>query len=186
VQGDLSRINKITIIKDTIGVWCMDNFGVVFAAIVGGMICGAAVVAGLFFLYVRMSKREKLTVALTRSEEATFLKPPARRAIPPQTGIPWLEGIGGQVVGQRINIAREEMMMGRSRVCDIRFDDPKISRQHAMLRLYKGHYFIQDMQSSRGVLVNSQRIQTHHLQDGDQIRIGDTVLIFHLTPRESG
>jgi hypothetical protein len=91
----------------------------------------------------------------------------------------WLEGIGGMVAGQKITLKREENILGRSRVCDIQFHDPKVSRQHAMIRLYRGHYFIQDMQSSRGTLVNSQPIQTHHLQEGDQIRLGDTVLAFH-------
>jgi pSer/pThr/pTyr-binding forkhead associated (FHA) protein len=65
-------------------------------------------------------------------------------------------------------------------VCDIQLHDPKISRQHAMLRLYKGRYFLQDMQSSRGTLVNSQPVQTHLLEDGDQIRLGDSVMIFRV------
>jgi hypothetical protein len=95
---------------------------------------------------------------------------------------PWLEGLGGLVAGQKIPIKREENILGRSRVCDIQFHDPKVSRQHAMLRLYKGRYFIQDMQSSRGTLVNSQPIETHMLQEGDQIRLGDTILVFHLPP----
>lgn len=98
----------------------------------------------------------------------------------PQGGShPWLEGVGGLVAGQKISIKREENILGRSRVCDIQFHDPKVSRQHAMLRLYKGRYFIQDMQSSRGTLVNSQPVETHLLEEGDQIRLGDTILVFH-------
>jgi len=96
----------------------------------------------------------------------------------PLKDMPWLDGIGGVVAGQRININLEETVLGRSRVCDVQLHDPKISRQHAMLRLYKGRYFLQDMQSSRGTLVNSQPVQTHLLEDGDQIRLGDSVMIF--------
>lgn len=95
-------------------------------------------------------------------------------------GHAWLDGIGGMVAGQRIRIRQDENVMGRSRVCDIQFHDPKVSRQHAMLRLHNGRYFIQDMQSSRGTMVNGEKIDTHLLKDGDQIRLGDSILVFHL------
>lgn len=127
------------------------------------------------------------TDMMSSSPESPALKPPIPDAFstiesiaPPQNGMPWLEGVGGMVSGQKIVLYREENILGRSRVCDIQFQDPKVSRQHAMVRLYRGHYFLQDMQSSRGTLVNSQPIQTHLLQNGDQIRLGDTVLVFHL------
>jgi pSer/pThr/pTyr-binding forkhead associated (FHA) protein len=103
---------------------------------------------------------------------------------PLEGSLPWFEGVGGLIAGQRIVLRREETVIGRSQVCDVQFPDPKVSRQHAMVRLYRGRYFIQDMHSSRGTLVNSQPIKTHLLQDGDHVRIGDTVLIFHMPPRD--
>lgn len=96
------------------------------------------------------------------------------------TSFAWLEGIGGVISGQRIEVYREETVLGRSRVCDVQIHDPKVSRQHALLRLYNGRYFIQDMQSSRGTLVNSRSIETHPLAEGDEIRLGDTTMVFHL------
>jgi hypothetical protein len=182
----------------------MENVGVVFLAAVGGMLCGAILIAGLFWAYTQRGSIKPFRSSEERAEADTLSKRPRHlddaivapvlpalpdayrtleQTLPPATGFPWLDGAGGRVAGQRITIDREEMILGRSRVCDVRFDDPKISRQHAMLRLYKGHYFIQDMQSSRGTLVNNQRVQTHLLQDGDQIRLGDTVLVFRLPPQ---
>jgi pSer/pThr/pTyr-binding forkhead associated (FHA) protein len=90
----------------------------------------------------------------------------------------WLDGVAGIVAGQRMVLSKEEMLLGRSGVCDMQFHDPKVSRQHAMVRLHDNHYFIQDMQSSRGTFINGKRIQTHQLQDRDQIQLGDTVLVF--------
>jgi hypothetical protein len=183
----------------------MENVGVVFLAAISGMLCGAVLIAGLFWVYTRRGNLfQSFRSPEERAEADTLSKRPRNlddaiaapvlpalpdayrtlaQTIPPAAGFPWLDGAGGRVAGQRITVDREEMILGRSRVCDVRFDDPKVSRQHAMLRLYKGHYFIQDMQSSRGTLVNNQRVQTHLLQDGDQIRLGDTVLVFRIPPQ---
>ncbi len=93
-------------------------------------------------------------------------------------GSAWIDGVGGIVKGQRMIIVKDETLLGRSGVCDLQFHDPKVSRQHAMLKFYNEAYFIQDMQSSRGTYVNGRRVDTHQLQDRDQIQMGDTVLVF--------
>lgn len=90
----------------------------------------------------------------------------------------WLDGVGGMVAGQRMMIDRPQLLIGRSGVCDLQFHDPKISRQHAMLRLYDGHYQLEDMRSTGGTFVNGKRITVQRLRDHDQIRIGDSVLVF--------
>ena len=179
----------------------MDNAGLIFVAVAGGMICGAVVIAGMAFAYFRMmGQRDPSFPPPPTPLKAAYAKPsmpdhaveaPVLPSVPDPdqfrtlgfesatlSSMPWLDGIGGVVAGQRINIILEETVLGRSRVCDIQLHDPKISRQHAMLRLYKGRYFLQDMQSSRGTLVNSQPVQTHLLEDGDQIRMGDSVMVF--------
>lgn len=104
---------------------------------------------------------------------------PSQQA-PPAAGIAWLEGIGGAAMGNRIPLQTSETLLGRSRVSDVQLQDPKISRQHTLIRLYKGRYFAQDMQSTRGTWVNGQRIETQALQDGDEIQVGDTMFRFRL------
>lgn len=95
-----------------------------------------------------------------------------------RSGSTWLDGIGGMISGQRIMLQKEETLLGRSGVCDVQFHDPKVSRQHAMVRLYNNLYYIQDMQSTGGTYVNGQRVMSQPLQDRDQIRIGDSVFVF--------
>lgn len=96
----------------------------------------------------------------------------------PDAGSVWLDGIAGVIAGQRFLIHQDEMLLGRSGVCDIQFHDPKVSRQHALLRFYNDEYWIQDMQSSRGTIINGRRIQSHLLKNKDQVRLGDSVVIF--------
>lgn len=173
-------------------------------ATIGGAICGAFVVGVLILGYLWWSNQQRiqrLQTNLNRGDgPAPDLPPPryfsnpndlaprgsdAQTQAPPSSppagvapGMAWLDGVGGIVAGQRLMVAKEEVLMGRSGVCDMQFHDPKVSRQHALLRLYNNEYFIQDMQSSRGTYINGRRVETHRLQDRDQIQMGDTVLIF--------
>jgi pSer/pThr/pTyr-binding forkhead associated (FHA) protein len=107
--------------------------------------------------------------------------PPRTTPSPPagvRVGSIWFDGVSGMVAGQRIMISKEETLIGRSGVCDVQFHDPKVSRQHALLRFYNNSYYIQDMQSAGGTFVNNQRVTSQILHDRDQVRIGDSVVVF--------
>ncbi len=153
----------------------MDTFILIFAtALLGAALGGAAILVGAIVIYPRWQARQALYEG---AEEPLY----HTQELPvPDTTHPYLEGIGGLVAYKQFSLPAQETVIGRSRVCDVQLEDPKVSRQHAMLRLYKSHYFLQDMQSSRGTQVNNQLIDTHHLQDGDEIRMGDSVFVFHL------
>ena len=69
--------------------------------------------------------------------------------------------------------------IGRDEVCDVIIDDLKASRRHARLAQDEtGRYFIEDLGSKNGTLVNSEQLTRQRLHDGDQIEIGTTILIF--------
>ena len=68
---------------------------------------------------------------------------------------------------------------------DIAFDqDITVSRVHATLRLEGNHYRIYDEQSTSGTWVNDRQVPDYgtQLQDGDEIHLGEVVLLF----RQSG
>lgn len=122
------------------------------------------------------------TPAVSPSYGASVPSPMPQALSPAPAGVRsgsiWLDGVGGMISGQRIMIQKEETLMGRSGVCDVQFHDPKVSRQHAMLRFYNNAYYIQDMQSTGGTFVNGQRISSQPLKDRDQVRIGDSTFVF--------
>lgn len=173
---------------------------IILGAMIAGMTCGGGLVGLGIFVYMQWRKSPVLPPPTKRLERATEEETVLERsqlggdlaalsgaadiyqtvASPPEVSLPWLEGVGGVIAGQSFALYRDEMVMGRSRVCDVQIADPKVSRQHAMIRLYKGHYFLQDMESSRGTAVNQSRVDNHLLKQGDEIRIGDTLFIFHL------
>jgi FHA domain/Zinc-ribbon containing domain len=62
--------------------------------------------------------------------------------------------------------------IGRSLAADVRFDDPTVSRRHALL--IQGHDGVRvlDDRSLNGVWVNGERVEWSSLADGDEIRVG--------------
>jgi len=58
-------------------------------------------------------------------------------------------------------------------------DDSGISRRHAQIRCQGSQYYVSDLGSANGTLVNGRRIYGEEgLRDGDEIRLGSSSLIF--------
>src|SRR5690242_5142284 len=82
--------------------------------------------------------------------------------------------------GGRVNVApleREWTRIGRSLAADVRFDDPTVSRRHALVVRQADGVRVLDDRSLNGVFVNGSRIDRSGvgqqvLQDGDEIVVG--------------
>jgi hypothetical protein len=68
--------------------------------------------------------------------------------------------------------------IGRSLAAHVRFDDPTVSRRHALLHRQDEGARILDDRSLNGVFVNGARVDMRELEDGDQISIGRFSLHF--------
>jgi pSer/pThr/pTyr-binding forkhead associated (FHA) protein len=90
--------------------------------------------------------------------------------------------------GQRlvVQLAREWTRIGRSLAADIRFDDPTVSRRHALIVRQPDGLRVVDDRSLNGVFVNGERVEWSTLADGDEIVIGRHHLFFVDVPVVSG
>jgi hypothetical protein len=68
--------------------------------------------------------------------------------------------------------------VGRSLSAHIRFDDPTVSRRHALIHRDRTGARILDDRSLNGVFLNGDRVDWHELDDGDQITVGAFNLYF--------
>src|SRR5215210_6119998 len=68
--------------------------------------------------------------------------------------------------------------IGRSLAAHVRFDDPTVSRRHAVIHREGDHARLLDDRSLNGVFVNGERAEWHELSDGDEIVIGRFHLYF--------
>jgi hypothetical protein len=86
-----------------------------------------------------------------------------------------LNAQSGPCAGTEFPVDSDVIIVGRGVGCDIRLDDPEVSRQHAEIRSSGLHISITDAGSMNGTLVNGTRIKGMQvLQPGDEIRIGST------------
>ncbi len=71
-----------------------------------------------------------------------------------------------------VALAREWTRIGRSLAADVRFDDPTVSRRHALIVRQPDGVRVLDDRSLNGVFVNDERIEGKLLKDGDEIIVG--------------
>jgi pSer/pThr/pTyr-binding forkhead associated (FHA) protein/DNA-directed RNA polymerase subunit RPC12/RpoP len=83
---------------------------------------------------------------------------------------------GGEM--RTIALTREWTRIGRSLAADVRFDDPTVSRRHALIVRQPDGVRVLDDRSLNGVFVNGARIEGKVLKDGDEIIVGRYRLSF--------
>lgn len=77
-----------------------------------------------------------------------------------------------------VALTREWTRIGRSLAADVRFDDPTVSRRHALIVRHPDGVRLLDDRSLNGVFVNGARIEGRALADGDEIIVGRYRLSF--------
>jgi pSer/pThr/pTyr-binding forkhead associated (FHA) protein len=80
--------------------------------------------------------------------------------------------------GERHELEKQRVVIGRSRDCDVQLADPNVSRRHAELRQEGSAYWVVDLDSTNGMEVNGRRLKRAKLKPGDTITIGSTDLVF--------
>jgi hypothetical protein len=86
--------------------------------------------------------------------------------------------------GRRIPLPDGDVFVGREASCDIHFDDPYVSRVHAVLRRHGDTVSVRDLDSSAGTLVNGAAAGTggRELRPGDIVALADVRLRYQLVP----
>jgi predicted component of type VI protein secretion system len=84
----------------------------------------------------------------------------------------------GPTPGQRVELQTRSFVIGRDPTANLVINDVEVSRRHSRLIAQSGGYAIEDLGSTNGTFVNEQRIRTVvPLQPGDQVRLGDLVVL---------
>ena len=84
-----------------------------------------------------------------------------------------------------VALTREWTRIGRSLAADVRFDDPTVSRRHALVVRQADGVRVLDDRSLNGVFVNGERVEWRALHDGDEILVGRYRLTFVSVPIEA-
>src|SRR3954470_14679321 len=71
-----------------------------------------------------------------------------------------------------VPLEKEWTRVGRSLAADVRFDDPTVSRRHALIVRQPDGVRVLDDRSLNGVFVNGERVEWRGLRAGDEIVVG--------------
>ncbi len=82
-----------------------------------------------------------------------------------------------EINGNRHQISRGTLVLGRSTEADVRVDDPGVSRRHCEIRVGTPSV-VQDLGSTNGIVVDGQHTQRATLRDGSRIVVGSTTIVY--------
>lgn len=93
--------------------------------------------------------------------------------------VAWLVVSDGQMRGIDFRLPSGTVRLGLNPACEIHLTgDTFISSQHAEISFRNGAYWLRDLGSTNGLFVNDTRISEIALNDGDQVKAGQTRLVF--------
>jgi len=102
-----------------------------------------------------------------------------RRPLRARAGVRVMSTDGpGEFVPLRANL----LTIGRTPDNNLALPDSQVSRHHARITQQPEGLVIEDLNSTNGTFVNSQRLTRQLLRDGDEIQIGQTTMIVELQP----
>jgi len=88
--------------------------------------------------------------------------------------------------GEQIHFPQKnELILGRSKQCDLVLNDNRVSRNHARIYRMGTQWFIEDLGSTNGVQVNGQNRDQHMLAAGDLIELSTFQFIYQPDPEPS-
>jgi pSer/pThr/pTyr-binding forkhead associated (FHA) protein len=104
----------------------------------------------------------------------------------PDAAVPRLVVIAPEALrGRQIEVASDYLTVGREPTCDVRLDDPHVSRTHAALERRGGTVYVQDLGSSGGTFVNGNRATSAELRQGDVVEFATVRARFEAVPPAS-
>ena len=143
---------------------------------------GFLAVLYLFLLWIARSALKDLRRTVSPAPDATGyhnLPGPEESASGEDA---WLvaERGGGFTSGERFDLFGG-LSIGRSADADVRIEDRYASGLHARIYMRAGRYYVEDMNSTNGTLLNDASLSGEaELVPGDLVRIGDTEFRFEL------
>ncbi len=90
----------------------------------------------------------------------------------------------GKEPGKIHPIVKSRVTVGRT-LCDINLEDKDISRQHVLIQVLGTNASLEDLGSTNGTFVGTNRVQQADLEDRAEFRIGNHQLMFVVADSDS-
>jgi uncharacterized protein involved in exopolysaccharide biosynthesis len=100
------------------------------------------------------------------------------KAVPTESTTAFLLAVNGAQPGRVYPVNRNTMILGRSDAADIRIAHPSVSSEHARIINGSLGFEIEDLGSTNGTYLGSERVTRARLQSGDRIVLGTVEFSF--------
>jgi hypothetical protein len=138
---------------------------------------------GVFGIATRMVHTSPKGEPEVAEPGATMVYKPSEPVQPTEAASPVELGVQREIVvltwnGQRQEVDKRRVVIGRSKDADVQVTDPNVSRRHAELRQEGATYWLIDLDSTNGVEVDGKRVKRLKLENGTRFTIGSTEIAF--------
>ena len=86
--------------------------------------------------------------------------------------------VSGPLLGACYPLSTVDLRIGRAPASEIHLSEPDVAWEHCVVRQREGRHHIFDRRTGTGTYVNGLRITEHCFEAGDQVGIGETVLVY--------
>jgi Nif-specific regulatory protein len=94
-----------------------------------------------------------------------------------------LEALAGPLKGKTFLLTEDELSVGREPANQISLLDSLVSRRHCVIQRDGQGFLLKDLESRNSTFVNDVPVKERLLADGDQIRVGKSILVFQGQPQ---
>ena len=86
--------------------------------------------------------------------------------------------IRGARLGTRVPLDNAQTTIGRDSSCDFQISERSVSRTHCRITRRADNFWLEDLGSTNRTMLNGNTVDRTSLADGDQVRVGSSVLKF--------
>jgi Inner membrane component of T3SS, cytoplasmic domain len=90
--------------------------------------------------------------------------------------------VSGAHLGARFPLGKQDVSIGRAASAGIRLAETGVAPEHCVVRPSPTGYRLSDRRSPSGTYINGMRVTEQALEPGDQVAIGDAILLYREGP----
>jgi pSer/pThr/pTyr-binding forkhead associated (FHA) protein len=117
-------------------------------------------------------------MSIDQDDDRTIVTKPRLEGARQQARPPALELTVGPGAPRRIVLHLPTYVLGRDPNADVTIPSPEISRRHLRLSRVGDEVTCMDLESANGTFLNGVKIHAAVLREGDQMQLGDVVIVF--------
>jgi pSer/pThr/pTyr-binding forkhead associated (FHA) protein len=92
----------------------------------------------------------------------------------------------GESGEESLKFSTPDILVGRDQICDLILDEKTVSAEHARLSYHHGNWWVEDLDSRNGTLLNLEILSTPAVVvSGDELQLGQVIINIEIGESEN-